>query len=377
MNDSVSIDRHAAGDTTPQGPEYAGIGSRKTPGTVMEIMGRLSRRLAEEGWTLRSGGADGADAAFAAGAPANRRTLYLPWRSYNEIPDGVVMNPAEQIKAEAFVRRYHPAWSRCGRGARALHARKRGDHPRPDAGPAGAGRNLLDARGRGRRRDGDRDGDGSRAGDTGAEPGPAGRGPGAAVDAGHRETMESGVDQAFALDFRYNVRLRTSSTVRAGPIEADIREAASWRDGDRSGLTGKRMRILVRTNNSTALEVLRRVPETDRGRAEELARATRNEPGAGPVNLPELARCLYPEPMSALEHLLAQTTPRIRTENRLSDRFKVWALQLLLNTEAGSGDRVVHEGRVAHPLGAAPQPRAVQAGIEAALGNPIGARSDC
>ena len=39
--------------------------------------------LARTGWHLATGGADGADTAFAAGAPAGRRTLWLPWPGYN------------------------------------------------------------------------------------------------------------------------------------------------------------------------------------------------------------------------------------------------------------------------------------------------------
>lgn len=43
---------------------YAGIGSRKTPKKILEQMRNISSFLAKEGYTLRSGGADGADSAF-------------------------------------------------------------------------------------------------------------------------------------------------------------------------------------------------------------------------------------------------------------------------------------------------------------------------
>lgn len=39
---------------------YAGIGSRKTPQVVCEVMARLAGRLGQAGWTLRSGRAEGA-----------------------------------------------------------------------------------------------------------------------------------------------------------------------------------------------------------------------------------------------------------------------------------------------------------------------------
>lgn len=47
---------------------YAGIGSRETPKEVMALMTKYAKRLAQLGYTLRSGGATGADSAFEAGA---------------------------------------------------------------------------------------------------------------------------------------------------------------------------------------------------------------------------------------------------------------------------------------------------------------------
>ena len=47
---------------------YTGIGSRKTPPEILRIMEALAEALALKGWTLRSGGARGADQAFEAGA---------------------------------------------------------------------------------------------------------------------------------------------------------------------------------------------------------------------------------------------------------------------------------------------------------------------
>ncbi len=47
---------------------FAGIGSRSTPLEIQDLMTRASKKLAEEGWILRSGGAKGADKAFERGA---------------------------------------------------------------------------------------------------------------------------------------------------------------------------------------------------------------------------------------------------------------------------------------------------------------------
>ena len=43
---------------------YAGIGSRKTPRSILDVMHRTAYYLASKNWSLRSGGAHGADRAF-------------------------------------------------------------------------------------------------------------------------------------------------------------------------------------------------------------------------------------------------------------------------------------------------------------------------
>ena len=64
-------------------PTYAGIGARATPAAVLADMTVMAGWLAKTGWHLASGGANGADTAFAGGAPGGQRTLYLPWHGYN------------------------------------------------------------------------------------------------------------------------------------------------------------------------------------------------------------------------------------------------------------------------------------------------------
>lgn len=97
---------------------YTGIGSRQTPPRILEEMTKLAREFRERGWTLRSGGAAGADAAFERGAGA--KEIYLPWRGFNG-NSSELWPPSE----EAFQRaqRFHPAWYRCSDGAKKLHAR--------------------------------------------------------------------------------------------------------------------------------------------------------------------------------------------------------------------------------------------------------------
>ena len=57
---------------------YAGIGSRRTPPGVLINMRQLAASLSDLGWRLTTGGANGADTAFAAGAGPQRTTIYLP-----------------------------------------------------------------------------------------------------------------------------------------------------------------------------------------------------------------------------------------------------------------------------------------------------------
>ena len=74
---------------------YAGIGARATPSSVLADMTVIAGWLARNGWHLATGGAEGADSAFAAGAPADRRSLWLPWPGYNghHGPDCLALSP--------------------------------------------------------------------------------------------------------------------------------------------------------------------------------------------------------------------------------------------------------------------------------------------
>ena len=104
---------------------YAGIGARATPAAVLADMTVISGWLARTGWSLATGGADGADSAFAAGAPAGQRTIWLPWRGYNghRGPDCRVLSAAEMATCIGIAAPLHPAWERCSPAVRKLHAR--------------------------------------------------------------------------------------------------------------------------------------------------------------------------------------------------------------------------------------------------------------
>jgi hypothetical protein len=103
---------------------YAGIGSRRTPPVVLELMVELGRLLAARGWTLRTGGAEGADTKFLSGAllwwPAGYE-LYLPWAGFSDQAPATLEEPTE--RALEIAARYHPRWALLNHGARMLHAR--------------------------------------------------------------------------------------------------------------------------------------------------------------------------------------------------------------------------------------------------------------
>jgi hypothetical protein len=90
---------------------YTGVGSRSTPENIMNVMGKLAKVLAYNGWTVRSGGAIGADRAFEAGAIAvgGGREIYFA-RDAN----AAAMEMASKI---------HPAWNKCNDYVKKLHAR--------------------------------------------------------------------------------------------------------------------------------------------------------------------------------------------------------------------------------------------------------------
>ena len=104
---------------------YAGIGSRATPRAVLESMTMMAAWLARRGWHLHSGGAAGADSAFAAGAPPGTRTLFLPWPGYRGTagPDCRTLSADRTRHCLAIAAALHPAWHRCSPAAQKLHAR--------------------------------------------------------------------------------------------------------------------------------------------------------------------------------------------------------------------------------------------------------------
>jgi len=98
---------------------YTGVGSRKTPKKWLDAMCRVGVILEECGYVLRSGGADGADEAFARSVTV--KEVYVPWDGFNGLGSNVISGACD--KALAMAESIHPAWHRCSQGAQKLHGR--------------------------------------------------------------------------------------------------------------------------------------------------------------------------------------------------------------------------------------------------------------
>lgn len=127
---------------------YTGVGSRQAPPAILTVMTTLAHCLAAKGWVLRSGGADGADTAFEAGAGA-RKEIYLPAKGFKGNPSPLYLvlnedfrwngrkNPNKKamlqkesplfgelsVKAMGLAGSVHPAWDYLKPFPRRLHAR--------------------------------------------------------------------------------------------------------------------------------------------------------------------------------------------------------------------------------------------------------------
>lgn len=107
---------------------YAGVGSRETPIPILGIMSVVAYYLAKSGYTLRSGGAPGADTAFETGAWAavdsdgtSKPEIYLPWRNFENRESPARMEP--QAEAYEIAKQFHPNWHGLSQGGQKLHAR--------------------------------------------------------------------------------------------------------------------------------------------------------------------------------------------------------------------------------------------------------------
>lgn len=105
-----------------------GIGSRETPDNILQEMEKIGKQLADNGYYVRSGHAQGADYAFEIGAK-DKCIAYLPWPNFNKnLPYlGRVAVVSEERKSHSkrveLVRNIHPNPDALSGGAWALMER--------------------------------------------------------------------------------------------------------------------------------------------------------------------------------------------------------------------------------------------------------------
>lgn len=100
---------------------YTGIGSRKTPLSICNLMTDISEFLFENNYIMYSGGALGADRAFEKGVKDDRyKRIFLPWKNYNG-------NKSPYFKVDqhalVFAEKFHPSWDKLNIHAKKLIAR--------------------------------------------------------------------------------------------------------------------------------------------------------------------------------------------------------------------------------------------------------------
>lgn len=86
---------------------------------ILLWMTKFAAVMRDGGWTLRSGGALGADTAFESGA-GHAKEIFLPWANFGNSRSQFRKPSARAYEIAAM---HHPAWGRLTDVGRALHAR--------------------------------------------------------------------------------------------------------------------------------------------------------------------------------------------------------------------------------------------------------------
>ena len=106
--------------------KLTGVGSRDCPKNILDLIVKIAREKAKDGWILRSGAADGCDAAFEKGfdLEGGTKEIYLPWKNFNKNPSPLYKFSKELTeKSYKIASKIHPAWDKCSDAAKKLHGR--------------------------------------------------------------------------------------------------------------------------------------------------------------------------------------------------------------------------------------------------------------
>lgn len=99
-----------------------GIGSRETPRPILDEMTKIGEWIANNGHTLRSGHADGADLFFEMGA-SGAAEIFLPWSGFNKtypvLGKRFVFDKDSSVAPQCreLILKHHPAPRALSRGA--------------------------------------------------------------------------------------------------------------------------------------------------------------------------------------------------------------------------------------------------------------------
>lgn len=106
-------------------PAYTGIGARELSQSIQVEFTEIGRRLALIGYTLRSGGAEGADLAFERGADKGhgKKEIFLPWKSFNHSDSTYILESPTPQGIVDIASKLYPRWDRSSQGVQRLHAR--------------------------------------------------------------------------------------------------------------------------------------------------------------------------------------------------------------------------------------------------------------
>jgi len=101
---------------------YTGIGSRKTPQETLDWFRVVGTFLANNNYTLRSGGAKGADLYFEKGCDKinGDKEIYLPWHGFENSTSKLIVSDK---RAFEIAEKYHPYWHNLKQGGQKLQAR--------------------------------------------------------------------------------------------------------------------------------------------------------------------------------------------------------------------------------------------------------------
>jgi len=95
---------------------YTGVGSRETPNVALMTMHQIAMYLSRQGYTLRTGDADGADRAFGNGA------MMAGTPTCGNLINRYTASQAT-VRSMRLASQYHPVWEKLSEYAKKLHGR--------------------------------------------------------------------------------------------------------------------------------------------------------------------------------------------------------------------------------------------------------------